>query len=101
MTEFRPPRAVSPSWFVILFWPHRGLIGSNPRAAHPAARSAGVTNWARSRSSKCWTVIAMRASTLAATRRLAGFGLEAWRDVTSKWMGGSLSFSDGTSMPWG
>eukprot|EP00962_Isochrysis_galbana_P006994 scaffold1886_cov77-Isochrysis_galbana.AAC.1 len=52
-------------------------------------------NWARSLSSKCWTVIAMRASTLAATRRLAGFGLEAWREVTSKWMGGSLSFSEG------
>eukprot|EP00962_Isochrysis_galbana_P004055 scaffold1130_cov127-Isochrysis_galbana.AAC.7 len=55
-------------------------------------------NWARSLSSKCWTVIAMRASTLAATRRLAGFGLEAWRAVTSKWMGGSLSFSEALHM---
>eukprot|EP00962_Isochrysis_galbana_P014676 scaffold4201_cov119-Isochrysis_galbana.AAC.11 len=101
MTELRPPRAVSPSWLVILFWPHRGLIGSNPSAAQPAAKSAGVMNWARSLSSKCWTVIAIRARTLAATRRLAGLGLEAWRAVTSKWIGGSLSFSEGTSMPWG
>eukprot|EP00962_Isochrysis_galbana_P031060 scaffold10099_cov137-Isochrysis_galbana.AAC.4 len=59
MTELRPPRAVSPSWLVILFWPHLGLIGSKPREAHPAARSPGRMNWARSLSSKCWTVMAI------------------------------------------
>eukprot|EP00962_Isochrysis_galbana_P023565 scaffold7125_cov118-Isochrysis_galbana.AAC.2 len=53
MTELRPPRAFSPSWLVILFWPHLGLIGSKPRAAHPAARSPGRMNWAKFLSSKC------------------------------------------------
>eukprot|EP00962_Isochrysis_galbana_P001217 scaffold303_cov140-Isochrysis_galbana.AAC.4 len=73
MTELRPPRAISPSWLVILFWPHLGLIGSKPRAAHPAARSPGRINWARPRSSKCCTVMAIRARMLAATRRAFGW----------------------------
>eukprot|EP00962_Isochrysis_galbana_P014709 scaffold4212_cov122-Isochrysis_galbana.AAC.5 len=63
--------------------------GLEPIIGLPTSRLHVVfaTN-AKSLSSKCWAVMAIRAKILAATRRLVlvvvGFGLLAWRDETSK-----------------